>query len=146
MAQLANFDVVVFGGRSSLDKASNKLFAMNSYGENLRELQCNKIPEARWKHTLNAISEQRVVLIGGRNKEKYFSDVHVYNVKQNTWKLVKKLPYALYSHSTCNWYNEEDNVDKIVVSGGIDAYGSIHQMVYVIGINQDNKVTIIMNK
>ena len=146
VAQLANFDVVVFGGRSSLDKASNKLFIMNSYGENLRELRCNKVPEARWKHTLNAISEQRVVLIGGRNKEKYFSDVYVYNVKQNTWKLVKKLQYALYSHSTCNWYNEEDNLDRIVVSGGIDAYGSIHQVVYVIGINEANKVTIIINK
>ena len=145
-AQLETYSVYIFGGRSSPDKASNKLYTLDPNGLNIREVVCaNKRPEARWKHTLNALPHDRLILIGGKIRDKYFSDVHIYDIRKSLWKLVMKLPCPIYSHSTCSWIDKGKNCDKIVVSGGLDAYGNIQNQIYILSIDEYNKVTVLLN-
>ena len=140
-AQLENFDVFVFGGRSSPEKSSNTLYALDSYGISIKEIRSqNNQPEARWKHTLNPLPYKRLLLVGGKNKAKTFADVHIYDIKSCMWKLVLKLPHSSYSHSTCSLISSGEGLQKVVVTGGLNEYESINERVYVISINKENKV------
>ena len=140
-AQFKNFVVYIFGGRSSPDKPDNALYTLDSYGECIREVNCiSKIPEARWKHTLSPLSNNRLLLIGGKNNKNVFSDVTIFDCNLCIWKLVLKLPHAIYSHSTSPWVSKDERKSKIVISGGLNEYESINEKMYIITISEDNKV------
>ena len=141
-AQTNSFNVYVFGGRASPDAASNKLYVLDPYGNNIQEIICNtNIPEARWKHSLTAKGDDKLILIGGKNRYKYFADVYIYDIIRNKWKLLLKLPSGIYSHSTCSWFCSNDKCDKVVISGGLDGHGNVNEKIYILRLNEKSKVS-----
>ena len=145
VTQLDNLDVYIFGGRSAPKIASNKLYFLDSYGKGITEVDCyNKAPESRWKHTLNALSSDRLVLIGGKNCEKCFSDVHIFDCKKRSWRLAMKLSTAIFSHSTCSWFIQAETYDTIAISGGMDEYENIIGRIQILAVTSDNKVNEVM--
>ena len=127
----------MFGGRSSPFHPSSMLSVMNLQTGATNEIKCQgKLrPAARWKHTLEALAGQ-LVLVGGRDRFRTFSDVWVFDIESVRWTLLKKLPHGLHSHSTAVWRNSETNKLVIIISGGLVGNGILsgNSNIYVMGV------------
>ena len=140
-AQQSNGNVFIFGGRASPRCASNQLYVINANGQNIEDIvsRSENKPEGRWKHTLSATSDNKLVLIGGKNQHKVFADLHVFELTRKKWTLRMKLPTGIYSHSACVWRNE-GKCHRIVVTGGLNEDDIVLGKVYIIDINERRKV------
>ena len=117
----------IFGGRASPKQPSDKLFEMNLASGDVVELDrvTGQKPSARWKHSLTAVSETELVLIGGKNSGSVFADIYLFSVESNKWRFLHRLDHGLHSHSVVV-YN-----DKLVISGGLDGRGNVVKKFYI---------------
>ena len=113
----------IFGGRASPKEPSDKLFRLDLSDGVVTEIQASEIsgqrPSARWKHTLTAVSQNQLILIGGKDSKKVFGDIYSFDVEGRKWKFLSKIDSGSHSHSAVLFKG------KIVVSGGLDARGNI---------------------
>ncbi|KAL6063436.1 protein kinase [Balamuthia mandrillaris] len=79
----------IFGGTSGtsmknslhiLDLASQTWFQAEAKG---------KVPSHRCGHTATLWKEERIYIIGGRNKNSFFDDVHSFDIQTQTWREVE---------------------------------------------------------
>ncbi len=81
----------VFGGRASPKEPSDKMFKIDFESENISEiLTSGPRPTARWKHTLTAVSEDRLVLVGGKDDGQIFDEIYIFDCKEQKWNLEQR--------------------------------------------------------
>ena len=76
------------------------------------ETKATDRPESRWGHTFTRY-ENDLFLIGGRNQNFAFDHVYQFSTEENEWTFLKKLDFAIYSHSTVCWK------DFLIINGGL---------------------------
>ena len=85
----------IFGGRASPKEPSDKLFRLDLSDGVVTEIQASEIsgqrPSARWKHTLTAVSQNQLILIGGKDSKKVFGDIYSFDVEGRKWKFLSKI-------------------------------------------------------
>ena len=118
----------IFGGRGSPKDPSDRMFNLNLKTGNLVEILSSEIsgqkPSARWKHTLTAVSENELVLVGGKTADEVFSDIYLFNVASKKWSFKHRLDHGLHSHSAVVYGG------KLIICGGLDGRGNIVQNFY----------------
>ena len=128
----------MFGGRSSPFHPSSILSVMNLRTGATNEINCQgKLrPAARWKHSLSWTEDDQLVLVGGRDRFRSFSDVWAFDIKSMRWTLLKKLPHGLHSHSAAVWRNSGTDKSVIIISGGLKGNGilSANSNIYVMKV------------
>jgi hypothetical protein len=76
----------LFGGRDSPKEPSDKLFKIDLESGNISEvLTSSPRPLARWKHSFTAVSEDKLVLVGGKDDGQVFDEVYVFDCKEQKW-------------------------------------------------------------
>jgi len=116
----------IFGGRASPKQPSAKLFKIDLSSGDVVDLDnvSGQKPSARWKHSLTAVSESELVLIGGRDSSRVFADIYLINVDSNKWKFLHRLGHGLHSHSAVVYDG------KLVIIGGLDGRGDVIKKFY----------------
>ena len=117
--------VYVFGGRAAPDEALGDFWALDFTKNLAQKLELKTMPKPRWKHTLTAIDDSHLVLIGGRDTETVFQHVWLYSTTKCKWRRICKLPMPLFSHSSAAWKG------KVIVSGGIDSKMNFNTSLYL---------------
>jgi tRNA wybutosine-synthesizing protein 4 len=123
--------VYMFGGRSSPFNASNAFSKLDVVNNTQSEVVAGGrfFPSPRWKHTLIALGDDTLVLVGGKDQRSVFADIFLFSLSEQKWRLQGKLPRkkGLHSHSSSAWRNS-----AVIVSGGISGHGiSINPYLYI---------------
>ena len=78
----------VFGGRASPKEPSDKMFKIDFENGNISEISTSgSKPSARWKHSLTAVSDDKLVVVGGKDDGQVFDDIYVFDCKEKNWSL-----------------------------------------------------------
>ena len=132
----------IFGGRASPKDPSDKLFLLNLKAGSLEEVSNSDIsgqkPSARWKHTLTAVSDNELVLVGGKSVDQVFSDIYLFDVDSKKWSFKHRLDHGLHSHSAVLQGR------KLIISGGLDGRGNIVPHFYSYDWNEKKRYIILL--
>jgi hypothetical protein len=76
----------LFGGRASPKEPSDKLFKIDLESGNIAEvLTSSPKPSGRWKHSFTAVSDDKLVLVGGKDDGQVFDEIYVFDCKEQKW-------------------------------------------------------------
>lgn len=120
--------VIVFGGRSSPLDATNGMIKIDLDSLNQEEINPDNetcVPNARWKHTMSE-TESGLVVIGGKNHEKVFSDISEFSLETLTWNKRNELEIGLFSHSAAVYKS------TIIITGGLNEQEQINEFIFVL--------------
>jgi dynein heavy chain, axonemal len=109
--------LVLFGGIASSDEAQSGTFLGDIYScdSQAQTMKWRKIPfagavapEARWRHTAAAFSENSLLIFGGCGDKKRFCDVWIleFGKDEGTWREVEctgAIPFPRSEHSMTRW-------------------------------------------
>lgn len=125
----------VFGGRSSPEQLCSYLKKIELTKGKIAVLEsAGEAPAGRWKHSLNQIDKDNLVLAGGRNMTEVFQDVYAFNVKASKWTRIGEFEDGAFSHSTVTWKK------TLIVSGGLSSNETIREDYLKIELNGDKAV------
>ncbi len=125
-----NDSVLCFGGRASPAEASAELRIVSLASGGGTVIECGgRRPVARWRHTLTAVREGSLVLVGGRSRDRVLGDVSVLDTRSWTWREAWAVPGGLHSHSACA--DDGDRDDRLYVTGGLREDDGVSARVYV---------------
>jgi N-acetylneuraminic acid mutarotase len=65
------------------------------------------------------VSDDALVLVGGKDVGRVFADIYTFAVDAGRWKLLHRLPHGLHSHSAAALDG------KLLISGGLDGRGHV---------------------
>ena len=76
----------LFGGRASPRDPSNDMFSVDLKTRDVIEiLSSGQKPSPRWKHSLTTVTQNLLVMVGGRDSENVFDDVCIFDCQQKKW-------------------------------------------------------------
>lgn len=104
MAPICHRQAIIFGGRGSPEEPTSQLFHVDVDRNIVQLIENGKgpIPQKRWKHTLTKIEENKLVLIGGKDKVSIFDEIYEYNFLENNWRHVGQFQKGIHCHSAGN--------------------------------------------
>ncbi|KAG2392531.1 hypothetical protein C9374_011256 [Naegleria lovaniensis] len=110
-------DIYIFGGRQGTIVLDD-MYKFNVDSEKWSRIifKGDTIPDARAGHTMNAFAGSKLIVVGGSNWEKYFSEVYVFDIPSKVWVkcgFAGIIPVGRFWHTTVV-YEEE----LIVIGGG----------------------------
>lgn len=110
-------DIYIFGGRQGTIVLDD-MYKFNVDSEKWSRVifKGDTIPDARAGHTMNAFAGSKLIIVGGSNWEKYFSEVYVFDIPSKVWikcGFTGIIPVGRFWH-TAIVYEEE----LIVIGGG----------------------------
>ncbi|CAE7455231.1 ODA11, partial [Symbiodinium sp. KB8] len=77
-----------YGGSGFSRKDFNDLYSLNCQTWEWQKIKCKgQIPEPRSSHSA-AVNEEQMLVFGGWNAQRQFSDIHVLNTNKRTWSSV----------------------------------------------------------
>ena len=118
-----------FGGKKTIQKIpSSELTAVGQFGTDsqLESQNLTAFTTGRYGHTMSLVAD-RIFIIGGKNKQKFFKKILIYDIQTNRWYQMlpnSEVQFDPRVHHTSVIYQTAES-RKLIIFGGKSAAGNI---------------------